>query len=54
MDAPTANQTAAMRVARAAKRPAMSASNSAVAMMSDRVATSRGPISQPSAGASTL
>ena len=53
IEAPTANHRPATRVARGAKRPSIAAANSAVATVIDTAASSCGPISAPSAGAST-
>ncbi len=52
-DAPSANHSAAMRVARGGKQPSISRANSAVAATIETAASGCGPISAPSAGASS-
>ncbi len=53
IDAPIAKKMPATRVARGGKCPSISALNSAVASVIDSAARSCGPISAPSAGASS-
>ncbi len=53
MPAPSANQAAAMRVARGAKRPSIRRANKAAAIVIESATSTRSPSSAPSAGASS-